>query len=413
MIRWYFAVPGAKCLPFPTLWGSSDFCDLNEQCEANIGEIPRFNAHTQFQGDIPFWPMPEWNNGAAPQGATGQKFCGTQTQFQTAAPWSTSLPFVTLGPTGLPTCCVPLANASLVLSAMRLPNASVVLAPEIENLKISIVLASGNIPSARLVMSAPMTCSTSLALNAYTVADGWIALASPEISEPTFANIVLAGSLLPEQSLVLAGVPSTAFGAFVLSSSPLPLNALVIGPESVLYGSGGGVGSGQAVVTQPTGGGGVGGGAVVFVDLVATSGGAVGGGAAPPLPYLEDAGGGVGGGAVTAGAVPGCGGCSASPAQWKVTWSGGGYPDPFVGSDFVVTFNPGYTPPLCQFDYTSPYFSVCVLYYGPPNTFQIGTGPCSGSIYDVVGSWNCLGVNTMIIRGMGYPGPTSITLTPV
>lgn len=90
-VRWYFAPKGAKKLPMGTIFGSADFEDDFQRCEPQYGEQP-------------FLPQ-TYNNGRPPQGATGQKFCGTADDFLKPKKWSADLPTLKRGPTGLPLCC--------------------------------------------------------------------------------------------------------------------------------------------------------------------------------------------------------------------------------------------------------------------------------------------------------------------
>jgi hypothetical protein len=105
-VRWYFCPPNAKPLPFPTIFASTDWSDIYELAEQDIGEVPRAgNAR--------------WSNGATPIGATGQHYCGQASDFQVPKVWNPDAAVLPRGPSGLPLCCVPTLAAAVAFCGRR------------------------------------------------------------------------------------------------------------------------------------------------------------------------------------------------------------------------------------------------------------------------------------------------------
>lgn len=106
-VRWYDAPTGAQKLPFPTAFALADWLDKWERVEVQYGEDPFLQ-----------W---KWDNGRAPQGATGQTYCGKPSDFDVPKIWSDDLPTLVRGPTGLPICCKQSLRASFVMTGFSYP----------------------------------------------------------------------------------------------------------------------------------------------------------------------------------------------------------------------------------------------------------------------------------------------------
>lgn len=104
-VRWYFAPPGARPLPFGTIWASTLHNTVEENCLITVGEEP--------------WQK-QWSNGRTPQGATGRTFCGKKEDFLRPLVYNPAGPVLEKGPTGLPICCLRPLRAGIGLTG-RLP----------------------------------------------------------------------------------------------------------------------------------------------------------------------------------------------------------------------------------------------------------------------------------------------------
>lgn len=90
-IRWYPALPEAKCLPFPSKWNSLDW-DSAPYERGPLGEV---------------WDTPRTNNFTIPIPLTGKgHFCGTEHDFRHGVSITNPQQPVGYDPgTGLPLCC--------------------------------------------------------------------------------------------------------------------------------------------------------------------------------------------------------------------------------------------------------------------------------------------------------------------
>ena len=100
-VRWYFAPKGAKTLPWPTCWGGSQWFDLFEKAEQVVGEYPYSQS---------------WDRGEPPLGATGQKPCGSQADFQIPKRYDPTASSLKVGAGGLPCCCAPATCSAFALT---------------------------------------------------------------------------------------------------------------------------------------------------------------------------------------------------------------------------------------------------------------------------------------------------------
>jgi hypothetical protein len=123
LVRWYKAPPGAKRLPVENAFMLADWYNDYERCDMTTGEAP--------------WQRWQYDKGQAPQGATGQSFCGTAADFYAARPWEpdpAKRRTLMRGPTGLPICCNPALRGAIgwtglapqpEISALGLSDASI------------------------------------------------------------------------------------------------------------------------------------------------------------------------------------------------------------------------------------------------------------------------------------------------
>jgi len=200
-VRWYFCEQGAKPLPFAHCWGNTLYLDLEQKCDSPVGEIP-------------FAPDHRWNNGSTPFGARGQRFCGTQEDFDTPKEWNPSLPSIRRLPSGLSVCCLPELARTLALTARQLPGAGrVTLSSQRVPASGSLSLSSHDLPLGKLVMWSPPVPPA-------------IVLASPSRPEE---KVVLNSQLvsLPTGKIVLPNQQRTV-GRIGLTSSSLPTGNIVL-----------------------------------------------------------------------------------------------------------------------------------------------------------------------------------------
>ena len=108
LVKWYFAADDALPLPFPTIYAGSDFYQPWEADQIEYGESV-FHRQRKFY------------SGQAPQGATGQNYCGTEEDFQVPRPWDPSAPSETIGSSGLPICCNAFLGGAIVLTTPAFP----------------------------------------------------------------------------------------------------------------------------------------------------------------------------------------------------------------------------------------------------------------------------------------------------
>jgi len=102
-VRWYVAPEGAKVFPVPHCWGSSAFYDDEQAAEWDIGEYP----YEQ-----------EYDKGRTPVGATGQRYCGKESDFTGPKPWTNKIASPDRNANGLPKCCcnAPAGCGAIVLT---------------------------------------------------------------------------------------------------------------------------------------------------------------------------------------------------------------------------------------------------------------------------------------------------------
>lgn len=166
-VRWYFAPPGAKYLPWKHIWGNTHWLDAQQQAECTIGEQPYEKR---------------WNRGDPPAGATGQFPCGTEADFTEPKTWVVSAPPLKRGFSGLPLCCNPAGGYAFGLGN---PQEVIVFAGLLAKIN---TFTPGNNP-AHIPMGAPQT----VIVFAATISGSGL---------PALVTSGLAGALTPLASVV-------------------------------------------------------------------------------------------------------------------------------------------------------------------------------------------------------------------
>jgi hypothetical protein len=232
-VKWFFAQPGAKKFPALTCWDSSDWSDMYEKAEVQWGEIPRVMKGLAFQGQPPPEYLPQWSDGRAPAGATGQHYCGTIPDFQAPKVWSPDLPSLARGPDGFPLCCNRrLSVARGLIGAAAAPSGRLLLGTPGDvdsSLQLTGLPASGSVALTSLrvgsVLLVPGLPSGGLLLGSEPVEHGTLGLGPGRGSFPLSLAL---GSVSPGGALELgeAGLPG---GALELGEAGLPGGALELG----------------------------------------------------------------------------------------------------------------------------------------------------------------------------------------
>lgn len=96
--RWHFSPEGAQVLPFPTSFASSEWDNYRVDEQFQIGEVRNRGAYSRGFPDHRY---------------DGMHFCGDADVWLNGIPYA-GRPGLELGPQGIPLCCLPANQQSLV-----------------------------------------------------------------------------------------------------------------------------------------------------------------------------------------------------------------------------------------------------------------------------------------------------------